>query len=39
MRDLVLFVGLTNLLWLIFPLWGLCASIQLILDGTYALFL
>jgi hypothetical protein len=38
-RDLALFVGLTNLLWLVFPAWGVCASIQLILDGTYALFL
>jgi hypothetical protein len=38
-RDLVLFVGITNLLWLVFPVWGLCASIQLILEGNYGLFL
>lgn len=38
-RDLVLFVGITNLLWLVFPVWGLCASTQLILEGNYGLFL
>jgi hypothetical protein len=38
-RDVLLFVGLSNLLWLVFPLWGLCTSIQLILDGSYGVFL
>jgi len=36
-RDLVLFVGVTNLTWLIFPIWGLATSILLILDGSYGL--
>lgn len=38
-RDLLLFVGITNLMWLVFPLWGLSASVRLILDGSYGLFL
>lgn len=38
LRDLLLFVGLTNVIWFVFPLWGLCSSIQLIVDGSYALF-
>jgi hypothetical protein len=32
-------VGITNLMWLVFPLWGLSASVRLILDGSYGLFL
>ena len=36
-RDLILFVGITNLTWLIFPMWGLATSVQLILDGSYGL--
>jgi hypothetical protein len=39
LRDLVLFVGITNLMWLLFPLWGLWTSISLIIDGTYGPFL
>jgi hypothetical protein len=35
-RDVLLFVGLSNLSWLVFPLWGLCTSAQLILEGSYA---
>jgi hypothetical protein len=38
-RDVLLFVGVSNLSWLIFPLWGLFASAQLILEGSYAVFL
>lgn len=38
-RDVALFVGVSNLTWLVFPLWGLYASIQLILDGSYRVFL
>lgn len=38
LRDLLLFVGFTNAIWLVFPLLGLYASIRLILDGSYALF-
>lgn len=38
-RDVALFVGVSNLTWLVFPLWGLYASIQLILDGSYSVFL
>jgi len=37
-RDLLLFVGVSNLMWAIFPIWGLWASAQLIFDGTYAVF-
>lgn len=39
LRDLILFVGITNFMWFVFPLWGLATSIQLILDRSYALFL
>ena len=39
LRDLLLFVGITNLMWLVFPIWGLWTSIQLILSGSYGLFL
>ncbi|MGB5547370.1 MAG: hypothetical protein WCB63_12710 [Polyangiales bacterium] len=39
LKDLLLFVGVTNLMWFIFPIWGLCTSIQLILEGSYAVFL
>ena len=38
-RDVLLFVGVSNLLWLLFPLWGLCASVQLVLEGSYGVFL
>ena len=38
-RDIVLFVGVSNVLWWVFPLLGLWASIQLVLDGSYAVFL
>jgi hypothetical protein len=37
--ELVLFVGISNAMWLVFPLWGLCTSIQMILEGSYAMFL
>ncbi|MGB8332140.1 MAG: hypothetical protein WCE62_18585 [Polyangiales bacterium] len=37
--DLLLFVGITNLMWFVFPVWGLYASTQLILNGSYAIFL
>ena len=39
LRDLLLFVGITNLMWFIFPIWGLSASVQLILEGSYNVFL
>ncbi len=35
LRDLILFVGATNVTWLVFPLWGLATSIQLVWDGSY----
>jgi hypothetical protein len=38
-RDVLLFVGVSNLSWLVFPLWGLWTSVRLILGGTYAVFL
>jgi len=37
-KDLLLFVGITNLMWFVFPIWGLCASIQLVLDGSFEVF-
>jgi len=39
LRDLLLFVGITNLMWFIFPIWGLSTSVRLILNGSYSLFL
>ena len=39
LRDLLLFVGITNLMWFVFPIWGIWASIQLILDRSYGVFL
>ncbi len=39
LRDLLLFVGITNLMWFIFPIWGLSASVRLILEGSYNVFL
>jgi hypothetical protein len=38
-RDLLLFVGMSNALWFVFPLWGLSTSIQLVLEGSYRVFL
>jgi hypothetical protein len=38
-RDILLFVGVSNLLWFVFPLWGLLTSIRLILEGSYGVFL
>ena len=37
-KDIFLFVGVSNAAWAIFPLLGLWASIQLILDGNYSVF-
>jgi hypothetical protein len=37
-KDIVLFVGVSNAAWAIFPVIGLWASIQLILDGNYSVF-
>lgn len=39
LRDLLVFVGITNLMWFVFPIWGLWASVELILDGSYQVFL
>jgi hypothetical protein len=38
-KDILLFVGVSNAMWWFFPLLGLWASVQLILDGTYSVFL
>jgi len=38
-RDVLLFVGVSNLMWFVFPIWGLCTSIDLILTGSYNVFL
>ena len=37
-KDIALFVGVSNAAWAIFPLLGLWASIELIMSGTYAVF-
>ncbi|HEX3594041.1 MAG TPA: hypothetical protein VHU80_03035 [Polyangiaceae bacterium] len=36
--NVALFVGLSNGLWLTFPLWGIAISIVLIGSGSYAIF-
>jgi hypothetical protein len=36
--NLALFVGLSNGLWLVFPLWGMYAAITMIYSGSYAIF-
>jgi len=38
-KDILLFVGVSNVSWWIFPFLGLWASTRLILDGTYSVFL
>ncbi|MFW2387744.1 MAG: hypothetical protein ACN4G0_05380, partial [Polyangiales bacterium] len=38
-RDVLLFVGVSNLMWFVFPIWGLCTSTELILTGSYGVFL
>jgi hypothetical protein len=37
-KDLWLFVGTTNGMWFIFPLWGIALSVQMIFSGTFAIF-
>ena len=37
--NLAAFVGLSNGIWIVFPLWGIWAAIQLIYSDSYALFL
>ena len=39
LSNLLLFVGISNLMWFIFPIWGLWASAQLIFEGSYGVFL
>jgi len=39
MRDLLLFVGVSNVLWFIFPLLGIATSIQLVIENSYSAFL
>ena len=36
--NVALFVGLSNGLWLSFPLWGIAVSIMMIGSGSYAVF-
>ena len=38
-RNIVVFVGGTNAMWIVFPVWGLWACARLVLDGTYSVFL
>ena len=38
-RNLALFVGMSNGLWLTFPLWGMAAAIVMIESDSYSLFL
>ena len=37
-KDLFLFVGTSNGMWFVFPLWGMLASIWMIYMDSYALF-
>jgi hypothetical protein len=37
-KDLFIFVGNSNGMWFIFPLWGMLASIWLIYEDSYSLF-
>ena len=37
--NLALFVGMSNGLWLTFPLWGIYAAVTMIEESSYALFL
>ena len=39
LRDVLVVVGVSNVAWLVVPVWGLKVSIDLIMDGTYAVFL
>lgn len=36
-RDVALFVGFSNALWIVFPVWGIVVSIGLIESNTYTL--
>jgi hypothetical protein len=36
--NVALFVGLSNGLWLTFPIWGIVVSILLIGSGSYEIF-
>lgn len=36
--NVTLFVGLSNGLWLTFPLWGIAAAVSMIVSNTYAVF-
>lgn len=38
-RNLAIFVGLSNGIWLTFPIWGFAACIELIYTNSYGLFL
>ncbi len=38
-KTIALFIGTSNGLWFIFPLWGLAVSIWLILNDSYTIFL
>jgi hypothetical protein len=37
-RNVLLFVGLSNGLWLTFPLWGIAVAIVMIATGSYDVF-
>lgn len=37
--SLAVFVGLSNGIWIVFPVWGIWAAYQLITTGSYAVFL
>lgn len=36
--SVLLFVGLTNGMWFVLPIWGMCVSVAMILGDTYAVF-
>jgi hypothetical protein len=37
-KDLWVFVGTTNGMWFIFPLWGIAVSVAMVLSGTFDVF-
>lgn len=37
-KDLMIFVGSTNVMWFVFPIWGIAASWALVASDSYAIF-
>lgn len=37
-KDVAIFVGSTNVMWFIFPIWGMALSVAMVLSDSYAIF-